>query len=174
MDKLLGTIVRHLVDNELATVREIEEITGRGTSTVYRWIKGEGVPQYGDLRALVRGLEKPEARKVIVSLLASDLPVVVSWADDLDPEAEAEAPRDGQDVIAKSLLALQCLTDVLSEEHGAVNRGELTAEGHAKMVELIDATIRYLTISRTLLARYGPAARRAADDVPPPPKPSSE
>ena len=125
-DQMLGTVIRHLVENELATVKEIEEVTGRGSSTVYRWVKGEGLPQFSDVRALVRRLPNPEARRVMIALLSSDLPVVVHWEDDLVVDDETGRTHDGQDVIAKSLLALNCLTDLLSEQHEAVQKQELT------------------------------------------------
>ena len=35
---MFGRIIRHLLDNKMTTIKEIEEVTGRGSSTIYRWI----------------------------------------------------------------------------------------------------------------------------------------
>ena len=153
---MLEAYIRHLVEHDLTSVNEIEEITGRGTSTVYRWISGESEPHYGDVRALVRGLAKPEARRTLVGLLASDLPVIVTWlsADAPAPELETELQGAGHDALEKALLALDYITDGLAQGHQAIRQQALPADRYTRLVELIDHAIHNLTTSKNLLKKY--------------------
>ena len=63
---MFGSIVCQLLDQKLTTLKELEEVTGRGTSTVYRWKNGESEPHYTDMRLLIRHLGSPDARRSIL------------------------------------------------------------------------------------------------------------
>jgi len=90
---MFGTIIRELIDRKLTTLKELEEVTGRGTSTIYRWINDESEPHFTDVRLLVRQLEKPEAKRTLVGLLTSDLPIVVDWLHEEElPKVDHERP----------------------------------------------------------------------------------
>lgn len=154
---MFGHIIRYLLDNKLTTIKEIEEVTGRGSSTVYRWINDESDPHHTDMRLLIRHLRNPEARRAVLNELTSDLPIVINWiADDAAAEAGTGAERDGHEVIERSLLALDCLTHALSEGNEALRRKELTKDAYVKLVSLVDETIRHLTASKNMLQRYAP------------------
>ena len=155
---MFGTIIRHLLDNKLTTMKEMEEITGRGSSTIYRWMNGESEPHHTDMRLLIRHIGSDEARRIIVSMLTSDLPIIVKW---VEPEASDEAGDEsdtlgGHEVLERSLLALDCLTHALSAGNDALRRKELTKESYIKLITLVDDTIRHLTASKNLLKKYAP------------------
>ena len=76
---MFGTIIRMLLDDKHTTIKEIEELTGRASSTVYRWMNGESEPHATDIRLLVRHMKSEDARQTLLSILTSDLPVVISW-----------------------------------------------------------------------------------------------
>jgi hypothetical protein len=163
---VLETAFRYLLDRKLTTIKEIEHVTGRGSSTIYRWMNGESQPHFTDIRQLVRGLKDPEARRTMVGLLASDLPVVIKWIDDEAAhrsKAEENEPRDGHEVLERTLLALDCVTQVLHEQHEAIRKQSLTEDVFADLLRLMDDAIRYLTNSKNLLQRYKPAG--PGDDV---------
>lgn len=157
---MFGHIIRHLLDNKQTTIREIEEVTGRGSSTVYRWINDESDPHHTDMRLLIRHMRNPDARRTILNLLTADLPVVINWiSDDSAATATATAShpdRGGHEVIDRSLIALDCLTHALSEGNDALRRKELTKDSYIKLVTLVDETIHHLTASRTMLNKYAP------------------
>ena len=156
---MFGTIIRHLMDQDLTTVAEIEEATGRSTSTVYRWMNDEVQPQYVDVRRLVRELPSMDARRKMVDLLMSDLPVVIDWLPDDEPGETAEFnddERDGHEVVGRTLLALDCLTELLSAQHRAIRRQELTRQQYGELISLLDDTMRHLATSRRLIESYHP------------------
>ena len=163
---MFGPIIRHLLDNKLTTIKEIEEVTGRGSSTVYRWINDESDPHHTDMRLLIRHMTNPEARRTILSLLTADLPIVINWITDHptpdDAGNDTAADRGGHEVLDRSLIALDCLTHALSEGNDALRRQTLTKESYIKLVSLVDETIHNLTTSKNLLQKYAPQLERPA------------
>ncbi|MCP3903171.1 MAG: hypothetical protein GY715_05990 [Planctomycetes bacterium] len=155
---MFGSIIRQLLDRKLTSIKEIETVTGRGSSTIYRWMDESSQPSLGDVRSLVGGLEKPEARQLLLGLLASDLPIVIEWIDDCASEAAEQAgpPRDGHELLEQTLLALDCISHVLNEGHNAIRERGLDDESFTAIVELTDQAVRHLTRTRTLLQRYRP------------------
>jgi transcriptional regulator with XRE-family HTH domain len=158
---MFGTIIRQLLDDKLTSLRELEEVTGRGTSTIYRWINDETEPHFTDVRLLVRHLERSEARHTLVGLLTADLPIVVDWLAEesrKDWGEETDAQRAGHEVLERSLFALDCLSDALSEGNEAIRKQDLSKASYVKIITLIDATIRHLTTAKNMLQKYSPIA----------------
>ncbi|MHC4217584.1 MAG: helix-turn-helix domain-containing protein [Planctomycetota bacterium] len=156
---MFGTIVRELLDQKLTSLKELEEVTGRGTSTIYRWINDETEPHFTDVRLLVRHLDKPEARHTLVGLLTADLPVVIDWLTEesrKDWGEESDVQRAGHEVLERSLFALDCLSDALSEGNEAIRKQELTKDAYVKIIALMDETIRHLTAGKNMLQKYSP------------------
>ena len=160
---MFGTIIRNLLDNKLTTIKEIEEVTGRGSSTIYRWINSESEPHHTDMRLLIRHMTSPEARRTLLSLLTADLPIVINWIQEKDPRADEPASasadqrlEDGYEVLNQSLLALDCLGHALTEGNEALRTQQLSKDAYVKLVSLVDETIRHLTASKNMLQKYAP------------------
>ncbi len=156
---MFGTIIRELLDGKLTTLLELEEVTGRGTSTIYRWINDESEPHFTDVRLLVRQLSQREAKRTLVGLLTSDLPIVVDWLHEEElPKADPEnpPPTAGHEVLERSLFALDCLSHVLTEGNEAIRQRELSKESYVKIITLVDETILHPTASKNMLKKYSP------------------
>ena len=154
---MFGHIIRHLLDTKQTTIKEIEEVTGRGSSTIYRWINDESDPHHNDMRLLIRHMKNPDARRNILDLLTSDLPVVINWiADDSMTDVDTGDDRGGHEVIERSLIALDCLTHALSAGNDALRRKELTKDSYVKLLSLVNETIHHLTVSKNMLNKYAP------------------
>ena len=155
---MFGHIIRHLLDTKQTTIKEIEEVTGRGSSTIYRWINDESDPHHNDMRLLIRHMKNPDARRNILDLLTSDLPVVINWiADDSMTDVDTGDDRGGHEVIERSLIALDCLTHALSAGNDALRRKELTKDSYVKLLSLMNETIHHLTASKNMLKKYAPS-----------------
>ncbi len=154
---MFGHIIRHLLDTKQTTIKEIEEVTGRGSSTIYRWINDESDPHHNDMRLLIRHMKNPDARRNILDLLTSDLPVVINWiADESMTDVDTGDDRGGHEVIERSLIALDCLTHALSAGNDALRRKELTKDSYVKLLSLMNETIHHLTASKNMLNKYAP------------------
>ena len=153
---MFAVIVKQLLERKLTTVREIEQVTGRGKSTVYRWINDESEPQLSEMRRLIRQLENPDARHLIVAMLTADLPIVVNWMETQETAGEPANVARGHDAMEYALLALDYISDVLAKGSEAIRRGELTEDSYTDLVERLDRSIQHLTVAKNLLKKYAP------------------
>lgn len=158
MPQVLGRVIRELVHEKLTTIDEIEEITGRSASTVYRWMNDESEPYFSDVRRLIRNMKRPEARRAMLQRLAADLPLTIEWADDDadDLLGDVEDGRAGHEVLDRALLALDCVTHALSEGNEAIREQRLTANAYDSIQARLSEAIRYLSACRKMLERYRP------------------
>ena len=102
------------------------------------------------MRHLAKHLENPQAKRTYIRLLTrsqslpgvGESPQVVNEADSMP----------SSDMLVRSLLALDCLTNMLTEEHEAIQTDELKTESREHFIQLIDEVVRHLMSSRALLA----------------------
>jgi transcriptional regulator with XRE-family HTH domain len=156
---MFAVIIKQLLERKLTTVREIEQVTGRGKSTVYRWMNDESEPQLSEMRKLIRHLENPEARHLIVAMLTADLPIVVNWLETHEAVERASEPAHvarGHDAMEYALLALDYVSDVLAKGYEAIRRGELSEDSYTDLVDRMDQSIQHLTVAKNLLKKYAP------------------
>jgi transcriptional regulator with XRE-family HTH domain len=103
-------VVRGLIDEHLTTIAEIARVTGRGQSTVRRWVRDESVPDVVDFHAILTGLANDEARARIVHHMFSNLPVAIHWMDEDD-----QAPQSEYDYTTKALFEIACVMQRIRE-----------------------------------------------------------
>ncbi len=155
MASLSGALRRLLARKQL-TVREIERITGRGSSTIYRWLSGESEPEFADVRAMLRELPARELRQPLLDAIVSDLPVTVTWLEDMGPRPgasrAARAPMDSLTEGAHaSLDALRALSEAVSRQVGFVQQGRVSRQAAEETIELINRALHDLQVSKQAL-----------------------
>ena len=79
---MIAECLRQLLDRKLITVREIEEATGRGNSTIYRWLENKSQPDINDYITMLQRLENKEVKTALIDAIICNLPVSIHWIDD--------------------------------------------------------------------------------------------
>lgn len=161
---MISEVLQDLVDHHLTTVRELAEITGRGESTVYRWLSRESQPNFEDMRTLARKLSNDHARRRLIDLFTSGLPVVVEWMDHADPSLATDSEASAEVAMDQSLAALDNLSAVLVQQRRMIQQG-VTKETAGTTLPLINDTIRHLTASRNILMEQLPSSFKARPRV---------
>ncbi len=160
-----GQIIRRLLDEKLTTLKEIEQVTGRGTSTLYRWMRGESEPHASDLRNLIRDIRDPRAKRFIVSLLTADLPIVVNWIEQeqsITQKLDAGKHHDQNDAVDTSIQAMRSVTDLIVAQRQSAQAGkQMTDQTYSELIRHIDDSISQLTLTRMLLDRVMHKRHRA-------------
>ncbi len=160
-DPMIGPVLRGLVERGVLSVREIEEVTGRGESTVYRWLSGRTRPDYLDVRAMLE-LTGPDVRRELLGALLQDLPVTLIWHE---AEADADTPPGADEVVQRamdrSVEALRGMTELLAEERELLNQGGVTREHCVQLAARVDAIVQQLWESRRMLSATTARRRRA-------------
>ncbi len=158
---MISALLQKLINQNLSSVREISEITGRGESTIYRWLGGESHPTYRDVELIVRKVANPHAREQLVCLLLAGLPVVVEWLEGAE-RADEQADLPAEDVTFRlTLNAMQHLTRVLDQERHLRHGGQMDHHAMMELIGLIDEVIRNLTATKAVLVDQVPRRRRA-------------
>ena len=144
---MLSLILRQLIEKKLTTVSEIVELTGRGETTVYRWVNGQSQPDFDDMRRLIRRLPKQSARQAILGFFTSDLPVAIEWLND-DIELIAGLGSDERhQAFDLSLLALESMVDILNE----IRPDGQSTQAYVEALSHIEVVLRYMTLARRAL-----------------------
>ncbi len=151
---MLANMLQRLVQEKHTTVREIAELTGRGESTVYRWINGESQPDFEEVRQLTHRLANAQARRKLAEMFTSGMPVVVEWRDDVDACDERSNGSDPAAALDAGLNALRKVAAVLESERQMIRAERITDEQAVRTIGLIDESIRQLLISKGIVARH--------------------
>ena len=109
-------------------------------------------------------MKKPEARRTLIGMLASDLPVVIDFLPEEMDAIRQHKPGEediGQEAIDRSLLALECMAHILIQQRDAVREENITEESYLNVVKLIDNAIHYLTNSKNMLRKLVPQPAKA-------------
>ena len=161
---MLNLVLRQLIEKKLTTVREIVELTGRGETTVYRWVNGKTQPDFDDMRRLLRHLPDHTARQAILSFFTSDLPVEIEWlSDDIDL-VPGVGDKEKHHAFDLSLLALECMVDILGHVRHDTRNEALSSEANTEALAHIEAVMRYMTLARRALVEQGEQRKKAKTD----------
>lgn len=154
---MLGSALRQVVERGDTTVREISAVTGRGESTVYRWLSAQSMPDVDDFVQLLARLRSQDARRALLAALLSDVPVTADWVDADPPDAPttADALRQATDV---SMQSLRWVVDLLAEERQFTKDDGLTPDQCAEMAMKVSTIMDQMVRVRVLLC--GPAMAR--------------
>lgn len=158
---MLSALLQKLIDEHRVSVREICELTGRGESTVYRWVSGESQPTYRDIELLVRRVSDPIAREQLVCLMLMGLPVVVEWLEGAERDALQGEGDEKNTMFAMSLTAMRHLTTLLDRERHMLHSSSIREGEVWEMGRLIDEIIRNLTATKSVLVSQHPPRRKA-------------
>jgi len=149
---MLGDLLRKLVDDRLTSAKELERATGRGASTVYRWMAGQSQPDLGDVEKMLTGMESYEARRKLLGHILRDTPVRVEWLDAEEGARAATTSKARTDALDMSLTSLRLVADVLRRQRDALHNGRrMAGEEYAETVGMIEQAIHHLTLSKNLL-----------------------
>lgn len=135
---MLANLLKQLIDERLTSVREVESITGRTASTVYRWLAGQTRPDFEDVRLLIGGMRRPEARRRMLGLVTAELPVVMQWIPRPAVERSGEPRSDqqiGEAVMDATVEAIRSVNQTL-EDVRTIARGQRL--NPARLFELVD------------------------------------
>jgi len=159
---MLGSVVEQLLQRKLTTMKEIEYLTGRGRSTIYRWMRGETQPTTVDLYNLLHGLASAEARHTALQLFAGDLPVVIQWCESEDDGQKDRSENSPTTIVQKTTEALRFVVDALTAELALLSNSKADPMTYARTIASMDEAIRAITAGREVLRRMngGPARGR--------------
>jgi len=135
---VLTHTLQRLINDERTTAKEVAELTGVSTSTVYRWIAGQSQPDFDSIRMLVRHLPDRKAQEAIISVFTQG----TDWSA-VCQEMELDVNHDGavnaEDALDATIDAVKAAGQSLAAVRAAAREQRRSpAETQRILVEVAD------------------------------------
>ena len=156
---LLAKTLQLLLDDNLTTAKEIGELAGVSTSTVYRWISGQSQPDYDSIRLLVRHLPNKQAQEAILSSFAAG----TNWQfnlSDIDLDVNDDGKVDVEDALDAAISMMKGSAETLAQIRASQNDGPLNSDQTLQLVALLNHVARNCTITQRVLVDMAEQRRK--------------
>ena len=149
---MLHRTLQQMIDRKLTTAKEMGELTGVSTSTIYRWIAGQSQPDFDAVRLLVRLLPNPAAQEMLLRVVTAG----TDWKLDrmqLDLDLNKDGRVDAADALDASIAAVRHAADSLAQVRATCGEDKQpdAEQTLALMTELGDAMTHCTIAQRVLL-----------------------
>lgn len=156
---MLKTTLQMLIENEITSAREVAELAGVSTSTVYRWISGQSQPDFDSIRLLVRHLPHRKAQQALLDVLVTGTCWQLSHAE-LELDVNHDGRIDADDALDASVEAVRCAAESLTTVRDASRGQHLDAEQTLRLISLLNDVVRQCTITQRVLVEMSEARRK--------------
>ena len=150
---MLQQALQRVIDLKLTSAREVGELAGVSTSTVYRWIAGQSQPDFDSIRLLVRLLPDRRAQEEILNAFLNGTEWSASRLE-MELDVNQDGVVDGQDALAAAIESVQGAAKSLSQIHAAA-QSPLTAEEALQTIALLNHVVRHCTLTQRVLIDMG-------------------
>jgi len=151
---MLRTTLESMIEQKFTTAREMAELAGVSTSTVYRWISGQSQPDFESIRLLFRHLPSQQAQQLLAATFASGTDWQIKAAD---PEVDLDFNRDGRvdpfDALDSSIDAVRTAAESLDEVRTACRDGVIRKDEAIRLIQLFSQTVRQCTITQQIILK---------------------
>ncbi|QQE10853.1 helix-turn-helix transcriptional regulator [Planctomycetota bacterium] len=156
---MLAKTLQLLIDDNLTTAKEIGELSGVSTSTVYRWISGQSQPDYDSIRLLVRHMPRKEAQEAILSSFAAGTDWQFNHMD-LELDVNDDGKIDVDDALDAAIKMMRDSAETLSQIRAVQNGEPLDSEKILQQIALLNQVARNCTITQRVLVDMSEQKRK--------------
>ena len=147
---MIDKTLQHLIEQKLTSAREISELAGVSTSTVYRWIAGESQPDFNSIRLLLRHMRLPQAQEGLLSAFAAG----TDWQfvhNDHDLDVNDDGNVDADDALDASIASMKAAAQSLEKVRTASRDGALTSEQTLRLLSSLNHAVSHATLTQRIL-----------------------
>lgn len=166
---MIADVLKKITYEGATNVHEIAEVTGRGESTVYRWINGESQPDFASICKLANHLPSVSARQQLLDYFTQSMPVAVHWIAEEDMESADQPTDPDEPACAPVRSCIDALNNVAKAMDRIAGRGgtrELSDEQKFESTHRLNLAVNALLRSRTQLNRMTGSAEGASSIEP--------
>ena len=156
---MLARTLRKLIEDGTTTAREIGELAGVSTSTVYRWTNGDSRPDFDSVRLLVRLLPSPEGQEAILGAFINGTPWQVQHSQtNLDVNQDGQV--DVEDALDAAIDIVRAAAHSLTRIRSAHQDSKFTAEDVIEVADLLNRVSRQCNITQQVLVYLAEERRK--------------
>ncbi len=156
---MLTKTLNRMIEKKQTTAREIAEMAGVSTSTVYRWIAGQSQPDFNSIRLLVRHLPNKEAQESLLQTFTMG----TTWQfarPDLELDINADGKIDAADALDASIEAVHSSAKNLKTLRAAFRDGKADADEVLELIHLLQHTASQCLITQQVLVHLSEKNKR--------------
>ncbi len=156
---MLTKTLNRMIQRKQTTAREIAEMAGVSTSTVYRWIAGQSQPDFDSIRLLVRHLPNKKAQESLLGVFTMG----TAWqfaCPDLELDVNADGKIDAADALDASIGAVHSSAKNLKQLRMAFRDGMANSEQILELVHLLQHTAGQCMITQQVLVHLSEKNKR--------------
>jgi transcriptional regulator with XRE-family HTH domain len=156
---MLTKTLNRMIRKKQTTAREISEMAGVSTSTVYRWIAGQSQPDFDSIRLLVRHLPNKKAQESLLSVFTMG----TTWqfaSPDLELDVNADGKIDAADALDASISAVHSSAGNLKKLRLAFRDGMANSEQILELIHLLQSTAGHCMITQQVLVHLSEKNKR--------------
>ena len=159
MSNMLRKTLQQMIDQNLTTAKEMGELAGVSTSTVYRWISGESQPDFDAVRLLIRLLPNRRAQELLISLFIAGTPWRSTY-EDLELDVNDDGRVDADDVLDASIEAVRTAAQALAAMRKTSRKQGYSADDTIALIAQLSHIVQQCTISQRVLVELAEQRRR--------------
>ncbi len=148
---MLAKTLQQLIDKEATSAKEIGELTGVATSTVYRWVSGESEPDFNSIRILLRHLKHQEAQRAILSVFTANTGFYFSYIE-VELDLNDDGVVDHRDALTAAIEAVHGAGVSVSRLREILVDREITKAECVEMHEHVNRVEHYCVNLRQILS----------------------
>lgn len=158
---MISETLQRLIDQDITTAKEISELTGVASSTVYRWISGKSQPDFNAIRMLVRHLPHIRGQEAILTAFTAGTPWKCFHID-THLDVNLDGIIDRKDAMQASIESVRTASESLSQLRGALDQLPTEPNDSQEVIHLLDDVIRHCSIVQRILVRLADHTRKSA------------
>jgi len=156
---MLAKTLTRIIDKNQTTAKELAEMAGVSTSTVYRWIAGQSQPDFDSIRLLVRHLPNKNAQESLLHAFTTG----TAWQftqPDMELDVNADGKIDAADALDASIEAVASAAKNLKQLRLALRDGKADAEEVLELIHLLQHTSSRCMITQQVLVHLSEQNKR--------------
>lgn len=158
---MLSRTLQQIIDRKQSTAREMGELAGVSTSTVYRWIASQSQPDFDSIRLLVRHLPHPDAQEALLTVMIAG----TDWNLDhvqLNLDLNDDGQIDATDALDGSITAVRHAAESLARVRATCceDGSPPDAEDTLALIAELGEVVKHCTITQRVLLSMAEQRRK--------------
>jgi hypothetical protein len=156
---MIAQVLQNLIDQKLTTAREIGDLAGVSSSTVYRWLERETQPDFNSIRLLLRHLPHRGAQEAVLTAFLAGTGWTGQYVDaDLDFNHDGKV--DCEDALDAAIESVEAASEALAEVRQCTRERAISPAEATKLAALLTEVVRDCTTTQRIMVRICEDRRR--------------
>lgn len=161
MARLLAPTLQKLIDSNATSAKDLGEMAGVSSSTIYRWINGESEPDFDSIRLILHHLPDPHSQLAILTAFIAGTPWTVTQNG-----GELDINHDGrvgtEDALDAAIQCVSVASESLQQIRTACRDGKVSQTEASHVAQLLADVINQCSITQQVVMTISEPERKKA------------